>query len=91
MADTPAKTVAYHEAAEQQTSPMISLQDLATTLGLLNIAIKRGAYEPTELETVGQTFNKLQTFLQSQAEAQAQAQAQEAGDPATKESAKGDK
>lgn len=47
--------------------PSIDLQDLALALNLINVAIKRGAYEPNELATVGQTHTKLDEFLKHQA------------------------
>lgn len=54
---------------EGAEAPSVSLQDLAMVLNVLNVAIKRGAYEPNELATVGQVYGKLEAFLQAQAQA----------------------
>ncbi len=67
-------------AQEPQTSdvPTLGLQDLALTLNLLNMAIKRGVFETNELRSVLDVYEKLEAFLQHQAQAQAAAQAQKA-------------
>lgn len=62
-------------APEQAKAPSLDLQDLAMVLNLLNASIKRGAFEPNELTTVGNVYSKLEGFLQYQAQMQAAAQA----------------
>jgi len=62
----------FEDSENQQTQvPTLDLQDLAKVLNLLNIAIKRGAYEPNELANVGTTYSKLEAFLKYQAQVQA--------------------
>jgi hypothetical protein len=59
--------------AEAPQIPTLDLRDLAVVLNLLNAAIKRGAYEPSELTSVGATYGKLEAFLKYQAQRQAAA------------------
>jgi hypothetical protein len=63
--------------SEAPQIPTLDLQDLAVVLNLLNIAIKRGTYEPTELTEVGITYGRLEAFLKYQAQLQAAQQAPE--------------
>lgn len=58
-------------APERTEIPTLDLQDLAVVLNLLNTAIKRGTYEPTELTQVGITYGRLEAFLKYQAQLQA--------------------
>ena len=62
------------KSAEEKI-PTIDMQDLAMVVQILNIAIKRGVFEPNELSTVGQTYSKIEGFLKHQAELQAAQQA----------------
>jgi AMMECR1 domain-containing protein len=55
--------------------PVLDMQDLAQTLNLVFIAIKRGAYERSELRGVLDITDKLEKFLEYQAKARAEAQA----------------
>ena len=57
----------------EQEEPAISLNDLGSALNLINVAIKRGAYEPNELTQVGSIYGKLETFIQWQAARQSEA------------------
>jgi hexokinase len=43
--------------------------DIAKMAQLVALAIKRGAYEPTELKEVGETYEKVSQFLQFYAQA----------------------
>ena len=56
--------------------PSLDLNDLALALNLVNVAIKRGAYERAELRNVLDVTDKLDVFLQYQANAQKAAQAE---------------
>jgi hypothetical protein len=56
---------------ETPTAPALDLQDIASVLNLVNVAIKRGAYERTELRDVLDITDKLDVFLQYQAKLQA--------------------
>lgn len=75
MAEDTATEVQNKEAsapeAEAPQFPNLELRDLAVVLNLLNAAIKRGAYEPDELTSVGATYGKLEAFLKFQAQRQA--------------------
>jgi len=51
-------------------APGLDLNDLAHALNLVNVAIKRGAYERSELRSVLDVTDKLDVFLQYQANAQ---------------------
>mgnify|MGYP003631553665 CR=1 FL=1 len=56
--------------------PGIDLQDIGNALNLITAAIKRGAYERSELRAVLDTTDKLETFLSYHAAAQASQHAQ---------------
>jgi len=63
----------------EQNVPELGMQDIAITVQLLHLAIKRGAYEPQELATVGITYEKLNTFMQHQAQIQQAARVNQEG------------
>jgi hypothetical protein len=63
------------EVVQAPASPGLDLNDLALALNLVNVAIKRGAYERSELRNVLDVTDKLDVFLQYQANAQKAAQA----------------
>lgn len=74
--------------AEQQANPNeLTIQDLATMKGIIDIASERSAFKPNEMAAVGIVYNKLEAFLaevQRQAEAAKAAQeAEGAAEPAT--------
>ena len=54
----------------------LTIQDLALMKDFISMACDRGAYKANEMSTVGQTYDKLATFLNA-AIAQAEAQAAE--------------
>jgi len=43
----------------------LTLNDLAAMKSIIDIASARGAFKPNEMMVVGQTYNKLNTFLES--------------------------
>lgn len=55
---------------EAQTEQMpdentqLTLTDLNAMKSIIDIASQRGAFKPNEMVVVGQTYNKLVTFLQ---------------------------
>jgi hypothetical protein len=51
--------------------PTLNLQNLLDTLQLLELAIKRGAYEPNELRKVSDVYEKIEIFLQYEEQKQA--------------------
>ena len=54
----------------------LTIQDLALMKDFISMACDRGAYKANEMSAVGQTYDKLATFLNA-AIAQAEAQAAE--------------
>lgn len=64
----------------QQEDPRVDLNDIAQMLRMVELAIKRGAYEPNELVAVGSLHGKVNAFLAHQAQLQQAAMA-EAGEP----------
>jgi len=54
----------------------LTIQDLALMKDFISMACERGAFKANEMSAVGQTYDKLATFL-SAAIAQAEAQAAE--------------
>lgn len=79
------KTVADAKPQEQTAAPVeLTVQDLGVVRSIIDVASQRGAFKANELEAVGKTFNKLDTFLQ-------QVQKAEEAAKAEKEAAEGDK
>ena len=48
----------------------LTLSDLAAMKSIIDIASARGTFKPNEMMVVGQTYNKLNTFLESVKQAQ---------------------
>lgn len=67
------------ETQEQETlppnpetaAPDLNVSDLVALRSIIEVASQRGAFKATELEAVGKTFNKLNTFLESVAKKEA--------------------
>lgn len=53
------------EAPAQEAAPELTLNDLAAIRSVVEVASQRGAFKANELEAVGKTFNKLNTFLEA--------------------------
>jgi hypothetical protein len=53
----------------------ISLEDLNSAVTMIGVAVKRGAYEPTEVRRVGEVFERITGFLQIQVDAAKEAEA----------------
>ena len=51
------------EAAPQQESNDLTINDLNAMRTIIDIASSRGAFKPNEMVAVGQTYTKLSTFL----------------------------
>jgi hypothetical protein len=65
-AQAPAAEVANAEAAAQQSQgPDLNVSDLLALKNIIEVATTRGAFKATELEAVGKTFNKLNSFLEA--------------------------
>jgi hypothetical protein len=59
------------EAAPEQPQAELNISDLAALRSIVEVASQRGAFKANELEAVGKTFNKLNTFLESVAKKEA--------------------
>lgn len=57
--------------AAQAAGPDLNISDLVAVKSIIEIASQRGAFKANELEAVGKTFNKLNTFLESVAKKEA--------------------
>ena len=69
-------TEATAPAPEAQGGADLTVQDLSALKQIIDVASQRGAFKPNEMVTVGQTYGKLEAFLQAIA-AQQQAGAAE--------------
>ncbi len=49
--------------AAQQEGAELNINDLNAMKVIIDIASSRGAFKPNEMQIVGQTYNKLTTFL----------------------------
>ena len=56
-------TSAPPQAEQQQTD--LNISDLVSLKSIIEVASQRGAFKANELEAVGKTFNKLNSFLES--------------------------
>ena len=68
------------EGVEEATEVNLSLADIGAIVSIIDICSKRGAFEGSELETVGGLRNRISAFL-----AQAAPQAEEEADPEGRE------
>jgi hypothetical protein len=70
-------------SVEQKANPNdLTIQDLATMKGIIDIASERNAFKPNEMAAVGIVYNKLDLFLKNVEEQQKAAQAAQAAKPA---------
>lgn len=58
-------------APQQQQGPDLNISDLMAVKNILEVAVARGAFKAAELEAVGKSFNKLNTFLEAVAKKEA--------------------
>jgi hypothetical protein len=70
VAENQAKEAAQPQAPQQPTADL-NISDLVAIKSILEVASQRGAFKAAELEAVGKTFNKLNTFLESVAKKEA--------------------
>jgi hypothetical protein len=61
----PVAEAANTETAQQPQGPDLNVSDLLALKNIIEVATTRGAFKATELEAVGKTFNKLNTFLEA--------------------------
>ena len=59
------ESVGQESAPAPQSAPDLNISDLLAVKNIIEVATSRGAFKATELEAVGKTFNKLNTFLES--------------------------
>lgn len=53
------------DAVKQDQGADLNINDLNAMKVIIDIASSRGAFKPNEMAVVGQTYNKLTTFLDS--------------------------
>ena len=58
------------EKTQEAQGVELTVQDLAVIRSIIDTASTRGAFKANELEVVGKTFNKLDSFLNSVQQAQ---------------------
>jgi len=58
-------TEAPKSEAPTQGAPDLTVQDLQALKAIIDVASQRGAYKPNEMEVVGRTYNRLDSFLQA--------------------------
>jgi hypothetical protein len=49
--------------AQPEVPVELTIQDLGVIRSIIDVASQRGAFKANELEAVGKTYNKLETFL----------------------------
>lgn len=59
-------------APAQAQGPDLTVQDLTALKNIIDVASQRGAFKPSEMVTVGQTYTRLEQFLAVIAQQQAQ-------------------
>jgi len=59
-------------SVEQQQGADLSVQDLQALKTIIDVASSRGAFKPNEMVQIGQTYNKLDSFLAAVAAQQPQ-------------------
>jgi len=70
------QTQQAEQTAEAQSNGVdLTVQDLAALKQIIDVASQRGAFKPNEMMTVGQTYSKLEAFLNAvQAQQSAEAE-----------------
>lgn len=58
------------QASEEATGPDLTINDLQALRSIIDVASQRGAFKPNEMVAVGQTYQKLETFLTAVAQQQ---------------------
>ena len=51
------------ETGSPEAQAELTVQDLTALKQIIDVASQRGAFKPNEMMTVGQTYNKLEAFL----------------------------
>lgn len=63
MTDKVENQEATTEQQPQENAAELNINDLNAMKVIIDIASSRGAFKPNEMAVVGQTYNKLTTFL----------------------------
>lgn len=66
MSNETTETTATEAASTQpagKQGPDLTVQDLQALKSIIDVASQRGAFKPNEMMTVGQTYNRLEVFL----------------------------
>lgn len=63
--DTAPQAAAPAASQPEGSSTDLNIADLAALKSIVEVASQRGAFKAAELEAVGKTYNKLNTFLES--------------------------
>jgi len=64
------QTVAQEQTEEK--APELTIADLNAMKSIIDVASQRGAFRPNEMTAVGQTYNKLEAFLNAVSQQQEQ-------------------
>ena len=64
VVETPAAAAPATEAPAAQ-GPDLNISDLLAIKNIIEVATSRGAFKAAELEAVGKSFNKLNSFLEA--------------------------
>tara|TARA_Y100000022_G_C13200437_1_gene352455 strand:+ start:498 stop:779 length:282 start_codon:yes stop_codon:yes gene_type:complete len=72
MSEETKQAIQEPQATAQATAPQgdqkpieLTVQDLGVLRSIIDVASQRGAFRANEMEAVGKTFNKLDSFLQT--------------------------
>ena len=68
--DTNVEATEAAPEATQAQGPDLTVQDLQALKSIIDVASQRGAFKPNEMMTVGQTYTKLEQFLNAVAQQQ---------------------
>ena len=68
--EAPAPTTAPPAPEAQAQNTELTVNDLNNIKQIIDVASSRGAFKPNEMMTVGQVYNKLETFLATVAQQQ---------------------
>ena len=61
----PAETAAPAAETPAAQGPDLNISDLMAVKNIIEVATSRGAFKAAELEAVGKSFNKLNSFLEA--------------------------
>ena len=70
--------------APQGQATELTINDLGAIKSIIDVASQRGAFKPNEMVTIGQVYNKLESFLavvQAQQAQQTEGSAEPAAEP----------